>query len=81
MELFDTIELMSSTDYTERFKSEYYQTKIRYDKLHSMIVKYEVGTLDFEPKCSLSLLKEQANAMGRYLYILEMRAEIEEIVL
>lgn len=81
MELKDTIELMNSDDYKERFKAEYYQTKVRYDKLHKMIVKYDAGTLDFEPKCSLELLKEQASYMGNYLRVLEIRAEIEHIEL
>lgn len=70
---------MKSTDYKERFKAECYQTKIRYDKLHKMIVKYEAGTLNFEPSCSLQLLKKQASFMGQYLYILEIRAEIEKV--
>ena len=81
MELQDTIELMQSKDYKERFKAEYYQTKIRYEKLHNMIVKYEAGTLNFTPNCSLELLKRQAAIMGNYLYCLEMRAEIEGIEL
>lgn len=81
MELKNTIELMSSENYEERFKAEYYQTKIRYDKLHIMIVKYEAGTLDFEPKCSLQILKQQAAFMGQYLYTLELRAQIENIEL
>ena len=34
MELKDTVELINSTDYNERFTAEYLQTKIRYDKLH-----------------------------------------------
>lgn len=79
MELKDTITLMNSSNYKDRFKAEYQQTKIRYDKLHRMIVRYEAGTLDFEPTCSLELLKEQASYMGRYLYTLEVRAEIEKI--
>lgn len=79
MELKDTITLMNSSNYKDRFKAEYQQTKIRYDKLHRMIVRYEAGTLDFEPTCSLELLKEQASYMGRYLYALEVRAEIEKI--
>lgn len=79
MELKDIIELMNSDDYKERFIAEYYQTKIRYDKLHRMITKYEAGTLEFEPKCPIELLQEQANFMGRYLHTLEIRAEIEEI--
>ena len=79
MELKDTIEVMGSEDFNERFRAEYFQTKIRYDKLHSMIVKYEAGKLNFTPKCSLDLLKNQAKAMGEYLYILEIRATIEGI--
>jgi hypothetical protein len=43
MELKDTIALMNSSDYKDRFKAEYYQTKIRYDKLHRTIIKYEAG--------------------------------------
>ena len=81
MELLDTVELMVSDDYKNRMKAEYLQTKIRYDKLHKMIVKYESNTLDFEPSCSLELLKKQASAMGKYLYYLECRAEIEGIEL
>lgn len=81
MELRDTIAMMNSEDYKERFKAEYYQTKIRYEKLHKMIVKYEAGTLNFTPKCSLELLKEQKSFMGQYLNRLEVRAEIEGIEL
>ena len=81
MDLIDTVELMNSSDYKERFKAEYLQTKIRYDKLHRMIVKYEAKTLDFEPSCPIDLLKSQASAMGNYLYALEVRAEIEKIEL
>lgn len=81
MELKETKELMISEDYKERFKAEYYQTKIRYEKLHRMIVRYEANTLDFEPDCSLDLLKSQAKHMGNYLYTLELRAEIEHVKL
>ena len=58
-ELSDTIELMTSDDYKERFKAEYWQTKIRHDKLHDMIVKYEAGTLNFEPTCNIDIFKKQ----------------------
>lgn len=81
MELRDTAALMSSFDYKERFKAEYYQTKIRYEKLHNMCVKYEAGTLGFEPTCCLNLLTEQKRHMGNYLHCLEVRAEIEGIAL
>lgn len=79
MELKDTVDLMNSEDYIERFKAEYLQTKIRYDKLHKMLVKRAAGTLDFEPKCSISLITEQKRYMGEYLRVLETRAEIEGI--
>ena len=72
---------MNSDDYRERFKAEYWQTKIRYDKLHRMTVKYEAGTLDFTPTCPLNLLKEQKAAMRQYLNRLEVRAEMEGIKL
>lgn len=79
MELKDTIPMMDKPDYKERFKAEYYQTKIRYEKLHKMCIKYEAGTLNFTPTCSLELLKEQKAHMGNYLRCLEVRAEIEGI--
>ena len=68
-------------DYKERMKKEYRQLEDRYTKLCAMCVKYEDGTLDFTPNCSLELLKEQKAAMGRYLGCLEVRAEIEGITL
>lgn len=79
--LVDTISLMQSDDYKERFIAEYLQTKIRYDKLHKMIVKYKANTLNFEPNCPIELFMEQAEYMGKYLHILEVRAEIEGIEL
>ena len=81
MELNDTVELMNSNDYKDRFKAEYLQTKIRYDNLHTMLVKYQAGTLDFEPDTSRTILMEQERYMREYLRILEVRAEIEEVVL
>lgn len=66
-------------DWKDRFKAEYKQLKDRYDKLHSMCIKYEAGTLDFEPNCPLDLLKEQKAAMGNYLRVLEVRGEIENV--
>lgn len=66
-------------DWKERVQLEYKQLKERYDKLHNMIVKYEAGALEFTPNCPIDLLKEQAAAMGKYLYVLEVRAQIEDI--
>ena len=81
MELKETIEMMQSADYKERFTAEFIQLRIRRDKLRRMLIKYEAGTLDFKPTCSLALLREQLTAMEDYLYILEVRAQIEGVVL
>ena len=81
MELLDTVELMVSDDYKERFKGEYYQVKERYERLRKMVVRYQAGTLSFEPKCDLELLKSQLSAMRDYIYILEVRAQIEGVEL
>ena len=66
-------------EYKKRFIKEYKDLKNKYDKLHKMLIKYEANTLDFEPTCSLQLLKEQKSYMGNYLRVLEVRAEIEKI--
>lgn len=81
MELNDTIELMESENYRDRFKAEYYQVKIRHDKLGAMLEKYDKNELDFKPKCSYSLLLNQYRVMGEYLDLLMLRAGIEEIEL
>lgn len=78
---YQTVEGMLSPDYKERFKAEYQQTKIRYDKLHAMLVKADAGKLEFEPTCPLDLLRHQAQAMGQYLYCLEVRAQMEGVEL
>lgn len=81
MELKDTIKFMTSDGYKDRFIAEYLQTKIRYDKLDALTVKYEAGTLNFTPSCTLELLKQQKSFMGQYIRCLKIRAEIEGIEL
>ena len=79
MQLKDTVEMMISEDFKERFKAEYYQLLIRYDGLLSMLIKWESNMLDFEPKCSKETLENQVIFMQGYIAILRLRAEIEEI--
>lgn len=79
MELKETIEMMQSADYKERFKAEYYQVKIRYEKLLAMLMKREAGKLDFEPTCPIKILYEQVDIMSKYLKVLETRANIEGV--
>lgn len=86
--LADTVELMKSEDYSDRFVAEYIQTKIRYEQLKDFNTKIEASVrtrgLDNgveEPlhDCPAGLLREQQAAMGEYLHLLEVRAKIEDI--
>ena len=79
MDLKETVDFMNSKDYKERFKAEYLQTKIRYEKLNNMLIKYEAGTLGFEPTCPKEILEDQLYYMNEYLRTLRIRAEIENI--
>lgn len=81
MNLKDTVEMMLSDDYKERFKGEYYQLKIRHDKLCNLIEQYELGKLNFELSCPIELLIRQLCMMRMYKISLEVRAEIENIIL
>ena len=44
-DLKNTIVLMNSADYKERFKAEYYQTKIRYERLKAFNNKIEAANM------------------------------------
>lgn len=89
MELRDTVYAMKSVDYKERFKAEYFQLKIRYEKLKAFNTKIEAAerwafctkqpSQAPEHDCPLELLREQQRTMEEYLHILEIRAEIEKI--
>ncbi|MDU2291099.1 MAG: hypothetical protein E7D69_13595 [Clostridium celatum] len=81
MELKDTVQMMESVDYKERFKAEYLQLKIRINGLRNMLKKYKAGTLTFKPSCSYDLLNGQLKSMEMYASCLEERAEIENIEL
>ena len=81
MTLNDTVNLMTSDDYKERFKAEYLQLKIRIEGLRKMLIKWDAGKLDFTPPCPRAVLLTQKRYMEEYLNQLEVRAEIEEIEL
>ena len=81
MKLSETVEMMNSTDYKDRFKAEYYQLAIRYKGLKAMLDKWDNGTLQFEPTCPRSTYNMQIQAMADYLAVLEARAVMENIVL
>lgn len=79
MELKETVELMNSNDYKERFLAEYFQVKIRYDKLKAMVEKWDKEELNFTPTCPRATYNIQLDAMKRYIDILEIRAKIENV--
>lgn len=78
-ELKETVELMLSNDYKERFKAEYYQLKIRLDRLDNMLSEMENDELNFTPTCPYELLQNQLKAMLLYEIFLKERAKIEKI--
>ena len=93
-EFIETAERMSSPDYKERFKAEYLQVKIRYERLKRFNTRIEAAArarenkdiygVDLnvaEPKhtCPGYLLRDQQRVMGEYLHILEVRAVLEDI--
>ena len=79
MKLADTVEMMSSSDYKERFKAEYAQLVIRYNGLRNMLEKQDNGTLEFEPTCPRSTYNLQIKAMTDYIAVLEARAVMENV--
>jgi hypothetical protein len=81
MKLSDTIEMMTSEDYKERFKAEFYQLMIRINGLDKMLKDYKAGTLPFVPTCDYELLFTQLYNMKCYACDLITRASKENITL
>lgn len=81
MKLLDTVEMMTSPDYKERFKAEYYQLAIRYRKLQAMVINWDNRKLTFTPICPRSTYILQLKAMEDYIAMLEARAVMEHIEL
>ncbi|MEE0963074.1 MAG: hypothetical protein U0L73_02510 [Ruminococcus bromii] len=84
----ETVELMLSDDYKDRFIAEYLQTKERYERLKRFNNRIEAaervnlsGGIMKEPEhdCPSNLLREQQRVMGEYLHLLEVCGEIEGI--
>lgn len=78
-ELKDTVALMTSADYKERFQAEYYQLETRYLKLKAMCEKWDKNELDFVPTCPHKVYTAQLEYMLGYIAILIDRANIEKV--
>lgn len=79
MKLKETVEMMNSADYKERFKAEYQQVVIRYRKLAAMLENWDKGELNFTPTCPRSTYNMQVRAMTDYIAVLEARAVMEGV--
>ena len=79
MTLHETIGLMTSPEYKERFKAEYIQLLIRYRRLDTMINELDNNTLNFTPTCPRQVLSKQRVIIRAYLKTLQVRALIEDI--
>lgn len=81
LELKDTVDLMLSDNYRDRFRAEYWQLRIRKEKLEKLIDDYNNGRLMIQLSCDIDIHRIQLRRMKKYLAILENRAKIEEIEL
>ena len=81
MELKDTIELMQSADYKDRFLAEYLQVVIRSRKLQAMLDKLASGEVQQRYETQQEVLKSQHAVLCAYLEILRVRAKNEGIEL
>lgn len=79
--LKETVELMTSSDYRERFVAEYELLVIGYKGLRNMLDKWDRSELDFTPICPRSTYNMQIKAMTDYIAVLEARAVMEGIEL
>lgn len=75
----DTVEMMLSEDYKACFKAEYYQAITNYNKLKWLLNKADNGNIEFLFAFSRDLCDAQIKAMEDYIYILKVRALIENI--
>lgn len=79
MKLADTVEMMNSADYKERFKAEYAQLVIRVNGLKNMLDKWDRGELDFTPTCPREIYNDQMEYMVNYMTVLADRAAMENV--
>lgn len=77
MDLKDTIDLMVSEDYKDRYIAELLQIRIRILKLQKMLNNWD--KLSFTPTCEKSVYLSQIDNMYKYYRILIKRARMEQI--
>ena len=82
-QLDQTVDLMKSESYKERFIAEYAQVELRYKRLERVLKSIEDNTCPkcFKPTCPVDILESQFKYMNDYRAILIVRAAIEDIEL
>lgn len=65
----------------ERFVKEYRELAEKRKRLGDMLEKWNLGTLEFAPKCPYDLLWKQYLSMGEYENVLLERADIKGVPL
>lgn len=75
MELKETVDLMMSENRKERLKAEYWQTKLRLERLNAYISRLNAGG-EADVDDSVDVLQAQSTAMHDYLYFLEIRMKM-----
>lgn len=76
--LNDTAKMMTSDDYKERFKAEYYQLTIRIENLMEFLNRWEHTENHVHTRF---VYESQMSVMQAYKSILEFRADVEDIKL
>ena len=72
--LEETIELMTSPDYKDRFKAEFEQLCFRINKLNDFLDKWDKGELKITPNSPREWFERQRQAMYDYGQVLAARA-------
>lgn len=66
-------------EWKQRLIEEYTYVKTKYNALHRSIVAFDAGVCPIKPAEGIIVWKEQAKAMGTYLFILEKRMAINKM--
>lgn len=73
--LEDTVDMMISDSWSERFFAELIQAKLRRDKLEDALVKIALSDEEYNEE-EIELLKKQHRIMSDYIDVLEERADL-----
>ena len=73
--LEDTVDMMLSDSWSDRFLAELIQTEMRRDKLEDALVKIALSDEEYNEE-EVELLKKQYRIMSDYIHVLEERVDL-----